>query len=130
MDMVAITMEVASIINELATIFEPKFFQASPNFFKPNLILACAFSELCEFILNVPISSVIVFLRKLVQRVLFEQAAKVFGAEEIFPAGQQTQPPAIRGYCAEKSKEKKQLKHFTILQLGGNGYKSLFAQVR
>ena len=60
------------------------------------------------------------------QRVLFEQAAKVFGAEEIFPAGQQTQPPAIRGYCAEKSKEKKQLKHFTILQLGGNGYKSLF----
>ena len=47
-DMVAITMEVASIINELATIFEPKSFQveafASPNFFKPKLIPACAFS--------------------------------------------------------------------------------------
>ena len=43
-DMVAITMEVASIINELATIFEPKFFQASPNFFKPKLIPACASS--------------------------------------------------------------------------------------
>ena len=39
-DMVAITMEIASIINELATIFEPKSFQAeafaSPNFFKPK----------------------------------------------------------------------------------------------
>ena len=60
------------------------------------------------------------------QRVLFEQAAKVFGAEEIFPAGQQTQPPAIRGYCAEKSKEKKQLKHFTISDVFVTGNILLF----
>ena len=52
-DMVA-NMEVDMVADK--ELFEPKFFPAeafgSPNFFKPNLILACASSiKLCEFIL-------------------------------------------------------------------------------
>ena len=57
------------------------------------------------YFLNAPIFSVIVFQPKLVQRGLFEQALKVFGPEEnLSPAGQQTNPAAIGGYCAGRQK--------------------------
>ena len=46
-DMVA-EMDVDMVANMEVEFFQDEAF-ASPNFFKPNLVLACSSSELCEF---------------------------------------------------------------------------------